>query len=1027
MSTERFDIEVQDRVAKSIRTELAAIGASARDAHRALTGVRSELAGLSGVTGAVSGATAGIREQTRASNDNARAAKAEAAAIRQVTNALEEQARAARNAASARGSVGTAPPRAAASAPPRSGGAGIGGGVESSAAAVAVGARAASREIGNMGRSSAATAQHMMNLSYQLNDVAVSLASGQKPMMVFMQQGAQIFQISQQAGGGIRGLATEALTFIGVLKKTSNAELDLIASIAAQEAASLQAAATTAAANVAAAETETALALAQREAATTATEAAAAEARLALADTAVAEAAAEAAIAQQALAGAQARAGAAGAAAAAETAVGLTAMGAAAVVAAVAVVGGLVGIKVAQDSINDSVSKEQLTKGLGLTAKEMKKLEDVTVTYGDTAKAVFQVIGNAIWDKVGGTVKDVWEVNKAAFLDMMGIIKDWANFLIGAAVGSYNALIKTFTKLPDAMADLFLTAVNMAIDAINSLVKAAVDGINSFLATAENAVGIDLFGTLSAPQIDKVKNDYAGAAKEVGDTWASEISKATKRDYLGELGAAVKDQAAKNAQGRLGKQAKDIIDNRAEHKAAKGRKAGKSDEEKRAEALDKVNRDLDAQIKLSGFYGDALQTESKFQAINNALLDKHIQLTAGEEKAIRDKLAAIQDNTRVQDALNAIYKDAVEPSKIYAATIKAIDQALQDNIITEEEANRRRTIAQNNLAHDSNPLFDYTQEISRAEHNMALYGRQLDVATRAQELFDKAVAAGQVNRDDNGAKKDFEQQAKDEQRKGDINDAFAAIDPREKTADTNSFILDNYRDMYAQLDELRQNDLISEEEAQERKKNLDKALGDARLDAASSVFGNLATLQDSHVKEVAAIGKAAAIAQATIDGYRAVQAALAGPPGPPWSYAIAASTAVMTAANVARIAGVGFMSGGYTGNGGTTEVAGAVHGQEYVFDAAATRRIGVPALEAMRSGRLGGAPSNDNRAPANIRVVQGPGTYTEVTERSDGEIEVIAERVARRVAPGAVASDMQNPNSKTSKSVQHNFGLKRNR
>lgn len=45
-----------------------------------------------------------------------------------------------------------------------------------------------------------------------------------------------------------------------------------------------------------------------------------------------------------------------------------------------------------------------------------------------------------------------------------------------------------------------------------------------------------------------------------------------------------------------------------------------------------------------------------------------------------------------------------------------------------------------------------------------------------------------------------------------------------------------------------------------------------------------------------------------------------------------------------------FWSGGYTGSGGKYDPAGTVHKGEYVFDQMATRRIGVPALEALRNG-----------------------------------------------------------------------------
>ena len=112
----------------------------------------------------------------------------------------------------------------------------------------------------------------------------------------------------------------------------------------------------------------------------------------------------------------------------------------------------------------------------------------------------------------------------------------------------------------------------------------------------------------------------------------------------------------------------------------------------------------------------------------------------------------------------------------------------------------------------------------------------------------------------------------------------------------------------------------------------------------------MATLSQSGNKRLGAIGKAAAIAQATVSGFLAIQNALAVPPYPV-GLALAVSAGVMTAANIASIAGVGFKTGGYTGDGGVNDVAGVVHGKEFVFDAAAVSRIGVDNLEAMRRGQ----------------------------------------------------------------------------
>lgn len=75
-----------------------------------------------------------------------------------------------------------------------------------------------------------------------------------------------------------------------------------------------------------------------------------------------------------------------------------------------------------------------------------------------------------------------------------------------------------------------------------------------------------------------------------------------------------------------------------------------------------------------------------------------------------------------------------------------------------------------------------------------------------------------------------------------------------------------------------------------------------------STLDTISTLQSSSSKELAAIGKAAAIYQATVDGYAAVQKALASAP-PPFNFALAAAVGVATAQNVAKIAGTGLAKG----------------------------------------------------------------------------------------------------------------------
>lgn len=119
-----------------------------------------------------------------------------------------------------------------------------------------------------------------------------------------------------------------------------------------------------------------------------------------------------------------------------------------------------------------------------------------------------------------------------------------------------------------------------------------------------------------------------------------------------------------------------------------------------------------------------------------------------------------------------------------------------------------------------------------------------------------------------------------------------------------SFGLENavaaHEEAFARIDELRQQDLISEQVANQAKAQADIKLAESRLGNTRKLFGALSTLATSENKKLAAIGKAAAVTQATIDGVLGVQKALASAP-PPVNFALAAAVGVAAAANVAQI------------------------------------------------------------------------------------------------------------------------------
>lgn len=130
----------------------------------------------------------------------------------------------------------------------------------------------------------------------------------------------------------------------------------------------------------------------------------------------------------------------------------------------------------------------------------------------------------------------------------------------------------------------------------------------------------------------------------------------------------------------------------------------------------------------------------------------------------------------------------------------------------------------------------------------------------------------------------------------------------------------------------------------------------------------------------------------------------------------AAGTSAL-ASSLAAVKGLsavaGFAEGGWTGPGGRNRPAGVVHGQEYVLNASATRRLGISNLDRMNNGGgLGGGNMNVTVVNRDI-----PGVEFQVNQLSHDDVEIIAQRVVRSEAPNVIAGDIANPSGRTSRAL----------
>lgn len=237
-------------------------------------------------------------------------------------------------------------------------------------------------------------------------------------------------------------------------------------------------------------------------------------------------------------------------------------------------------------------------------------------------------------------------------------------------------------------------------------------------------------------------------------------------------------------------------------------------------------------------------------------------------------------------------------------------------------------------------------------------------------------------------------QARERERAGTFASGLGGYESQNRTAGAEA--MERIREiqrMYEEIERLRGADLLSEQQASAAKQGLARMEADARLSIANEFFGNLASLQNSSVKELHEIGKAAALAQAMINTISAVTYALAGPF--PMNLANAAVVGALGAAQIAKIQAMadgGWVSG--PGGGRDDAVPAWLSNGEFVVNAnAASRNRSV--LEAINRG--GEIPAEARRAPASGDNGSG-GVVTVRVQLNDDMLEAKIEGASGRVA-----------------------------
>lgn len=916
MADERIDIEVTDKVAASIPTRLREIADQADRGTAALTKLKSALAALpssqlAALSSAGSSSAQTLKALTAAVNGLDARLAAAASAANEVDSALSRVTSSATAAGKALGGVGT--------------------GAQDSARKMGTAANAGKTYATTMQQVSASTglAGHQMgNLVAQLNDIGVSLAGGQNPLLVLIQQGSQIQYLASTVEGGFKTLLKATASLVIGQQQVSNAST----AAAAANLANATAASTAAAAQAAQAGIAANLVIAEQGVAVAQTEAGAAAARLAVAEAAVSAAraavaqataptvalttalaqaelaqtaAAQAAtIANAELATANARlAASAEAAAAAElqlarasagTALGLGTVGAAIVGLGVVLAPLAVKFNQFHNEINQNSGLKDYINTLGLTKKELKELEGQTITYGDMANGVWMTVQEGlagmqpVFDAIGAGIMAVVDL-------IWNTLKNFSFALTALFKGTYKAVITIWNQFPAAFADLFTQAVNLAISALEWVVNKSVDVLNY------------LGGSFEHQTLRRMENANAGAASRMGSDLLAGYTDAfhdAEAGYNAFVNRVVQN-TNRAARTRLRNAANQIIEDRPEGRQRRGRQ-GRDEAaiaaERRAHALSQVNLQLDNELDRMRMLKDARAIEQRMDQITEALAQKRITLTEQEAAAIRAKVTEIERFRYVQAEMDRITEEALGPQRTLNAATEAAGILYRQGTIDLERYNAELAKANRAYQEATDPTFKFNEALDAAQRTLGLYGVELERANYLEQIRQEYQNRGLSIYD---------------QSTGKLREEVAALVAKNDALRQQQFIqsqlggvldpiLNQQREIaaqtevYAELERLRQQDLINEDAYQQAKAALWVKYNEQKLNASADFFSALADVTKKGTGVVGAISKAAAVAEATIQGYLAVQRALASAP-PPFNYVAAAAVAIKTGANVAGI------------------------------------------------------------------------------------------------------------------------------
>ena len=590
--------------------------------------------------------------------------------------------------------------------------------------------------------------------------------------------------------------------------------------------------------------------------------------------------------------------------------------------------------------------------------------EDIAVVFGDLkelASSAFTGLGEIVSDVYQSITQATdqetknWLAQYTTFYDgvgsgFAGVAKGIArtiDAIAGLLTGLGIAVVRAFAGVPDAIKELFNRTYNVVVDVMENMINTVINGVNRM----RSAVGMDLLET--------VKFDRKQVDTKFFETYGQNIAQSIDAGFQQQGGFMEKwvDGVFTRAQA-IGKERAAKLGNQTGvdlNQAMGTFKAPGPDEkelEKQRKELEKLKNELRSLLNtIAPVEGAKLEMAKAEETLN---------------KAVAKGLITTQDQARYLELLKFHYQDIIDP-------LGKVNREMDEQIRLLGMSSRARQVESEYMKIEKDLR---AQGITLTQEETAALRSKIEMLQRQNELV---AAQDQMLANSVEQRRAFNTQIEAMNNLlANPSSGFTAGDAQGQvmgmlggmgidTAGMQGQMqaqLELIQTYYAQLDMLRQNDLISEQDYSNAKVQLAQRENELKTQNMRNFFSGLASLQSSNIKELAAIGKAAAITQAIMNTYEGATKALAqgGIYG-------AAMAAVVVAQGMAQVAAIrsqqtqGFMTGGNFTVGGT----GGADSQMVAFRATPGEQVQVSTPTQVRKGTA--AQGQGEQAAAQPTVV----------------------------------------------------------